>query len=120
MRISDWSSDVCSSDLLGPDKPLPGLAEVGDPLLAAIWSDDRQPLELLENSSSSLLGHRRVTGSDFVYYLYRVIGGYGPQQLYMGVYARDSEIDSSEMDRLALAGWIGLGILTLRSEEPTS
>src|SRR3546814_11384577 len=74
---------------LGPDKPLPGLAEVGDPLLAAIWSEDRQPLELLENSSSSLLGHRRVTGSDFVYYLYRVIGGYGPQQLYMGVYARD-------------------------------
>ncbi|HEY9549135.1 MAG TPA: adenylate/guanylate cyclase domain-containing protein, partial [Kiloniellaceae bacterium] len=98
---------------LGPDKPLPGLAEVGDPLLAAIWSEDRQPLELLENSSSSLLGHRRLAGSDFVYYLYRVIGGYGPQQLYMGVYARDSEIDSSEMDRLALAGWIGLGILTL-------
>src|SRR3546814_8023541 len=29
MRISDWSSDVCSSDLVGVDKPigdLPGLA----------------------------------------------------------------------------------------------
>lgn len=103
-------SDVAG---LGPEKPLPGLAEVGDPLLAAIWNDDRQPLDLLENSRSSLLGHRRAMNSDFVYYLYRVIGGYGPQQLYMGVYARDSEVDSSEVDRLALAGWIGLGILAV-------
>src|SRR3546814_21110909 len=31
MRISDWSSDVCSSDLLGP--PLPG--DLGRPILNA-------------------------------------------------------------------------------------
>jgi class 3 adenylate cyclase len=98
---------------LGPQKPLPALAEVDDPLLAAIWNDDRQSLELLEGFSGSLLGHRRKVGDDFVYYLYRVIGGYGPQQLYMGVYALDSEIDSSETDRVALAGWIGLAILAL-------
>lgn len=98
---------------LGPAKPLPGLDEVDDPLLAAIWREDRQALELLEGSSSSLLGHRRDIGSDLVYYLYRVIGGYGPQQLYMGVYARDSEIDSSEVDRIVLAAWIGFGILVL-------
>jgi len=98
---------------LGPQKPLPGLAEVGDPLLAAIWNDDRQPLEMLEDFRGSLLGHRRAVGGDYVYYLYRVIGGYGPQQLYMGVYARDSEIDSSETDRVVLAGWIGLGILVV-------
>jgi len=96
---------------LGPQKPLPALADVGDPLLAAIWNDDRQPLELLEDFGGSLLGHRRGVDGDFVYYLYRVVGGYGPRQLYMGVYVRNSEIDSSETDRVALAGWIGLGIL---------
>ncbi|WP_340116236.1 adenylate/guanylate cyclase domain-containing protein [Pelagibius sp. 7325] len=98
---------------LGPAKPLPSLAEVGDPLLAEIWNDDKQPLELLEDFSGSLLGHRRSVDGDFVYYLYRVIGGYGPRQLYMGVYASNSEIDSSETDRVALAGWIGLTILAL-------
>ncbi|GAB4365249.1 MAG: adenylate/guanylate cyclase domain-containing protein [Kiloniellaceae bacterium] len=96
---------------LGPAKPLPSLAEVDDPLLAGIWNDDRQPLELLEDFRGSLLGHRRTVDGDFVYYLYRVVGGYGPRQLYMGIYARNSEIDSSETDRVALAGWIGLGIL---------
>src|SRR3546814_7643702 len=27
---------------LGPEKPLPGLAEVGDPLLATIWNEDNR------------------------------------------------------------------------------
>ncbi len=98
---------------LGPENPLPGLAEVGDPLLAEIWNPDKLPLELLQNSGGSLLGHLRLLPDDEVYYLYRVIGGYGPRQLYMGVYARDSEVDSSETDRLILAGWVGLAILTL-------
>ncbi len=98
---------------LGPENPLPGLAEVGDPLLAEIWNPDKLPLELLQNSGGSLLGHLRLLPDDEVYYLYRVIGGYGPRQLYMGVYARDSEVDSSETDRLILAGWVGLAILAL-------
>ncbi len=98
---------------LGPKNPLPGLAEVGDPLLAEIWNPDKLPLELLQNSGGSLLGHLRLLPDDEVYYLYRVIGGYGPRQLYMGVYARDSEVDSSETDRLILAGWVGLAILAL-------
>ncbi len=98
---------------LGPENPLPGLAEVGDPLLAEIWNPDKLPLELLQNSGGSLLGHLRLLPDDEVYYLYRVLGGYGPRQLYMGVYARDSEVDSSETDRLILAGWVGLAILAL-------
>lgn len=98
---------------LGPQKPLPSLDEVGDPLLAAIWNDDKQSLDMLEDFGGSLLGHWRKIGDDQVYYLYRVIGGYGPRQLYMGVYARDSEIESSETDRLTLAGWVGFIILAL-------
>ena len=98
---------------LGSEKPLPGLEEVGDPLLADIWNEDKQPLDLLADFRGSLLGHWRELPGDEVYYLYRVIGGYGPRQLYMGVYVRNSEVDSSETDRLALAGWIGLAILVL-------
>jgi class 3 adenylate cyclase len=98
---------------LGQDKPLPGLAEVGDPLLASIWKDGRRPLEMLEGFGGSLLGHRGEVDGEDVYYLYRVIGGYGPQQLYMGVYARESELDTSAIDRVTLAGWIGLVILGL-------
>ncbi len=102
-----------SATLLGPEKPLPSLNEVGDVLLADIWAEDKQPLDFLEGYGGSLLGHGRAVTDDYVYYVYRVIGGYGPKQLYMGAYARDSEIDSSEVDRLVLAAWIGLGILVL-------
>ncbi|MEO3427971.1 adenylate/guanylate cyclase domain-containing protein [Pelagibius sp. CAU 1746] len=98
---------------LDSDKPLPGLDEIGDPLLAALWSDDRRPLDLLKGFNGSLLGHWRPLPDDEVYYLYRVVGGYGPRQLYMGVYVRGSEIDSSETDRLVLASWVGLTILVL-------
>ncbi|MGF1595125.1 MAG: adenylate/guanylate cyclase domain-containing protein [Kiloniellaceae bacterium] len=97
---------------LGEDKPLPGLAESGDPLLAAIWEEHR-PLDMLDDFTGSLLGHSRRVDGENVYYLYRVIGGYGPEQLYMGVYARESELDTSAIDRVKLAGWIGLGILAL-------
>lgn len=98
---------------LGPDKPLPGLAEVNDPLLAAIWNEGRQPLDFLEDFGGSLIGHRLVVAGENVYYLYRVIGGYGPEQLYMGVYAREGEVDTAALDRVVLAAWFGLGILVL-------
>jgi adenylate cyclase len=98
---------------LGEAKPLPGLAEVGDPLLAAIWNEGRRPLDMLADFGGSLLGHSQRIDGENVYYLYRVVGGYGPEQLYMGVYARESELDTSAIDRVKLAGWIGLGILVL-------
>src|SRR3546814_18326320 len=86
MSISDWSSDVGSSDRL----------------LATSWNEDREPLEQLKDFGGSLLGHRRNVDGEYVYYLYRVIGGYGPAQLYMGVYAPASEVDSTAFDRLML------------------
>ena len=98
---------------LGQGKPLPGLSEVADPLLASIWDDDKKPLQMLEDFGGSLLGHRREIGGETVYYLYRVIGGYGPRQLYMGVYVSDSELVTTELDRVTLAGWIGFAILVL-------
>lgn len=98
---------------LGPSKPLPDLDEVGDPYLASLWADDRLPVSLLQGSRSAMLGHMRRLPDDEVFYFYRVVGGYGPRQLYIGLYALDSESEGSEFDRLILAGWVGLAILVL-------
>src|SRR3546814_12103500 len=49
MRISDWSSDVCSSDLLGRADEIPGRG-------ALEHGDVRRPLAV------ALFGHRRHDG----------------------------------------------------------
>ncbi|WP_299624280.1 adenylate/guanylate cyclase domain-containing protein [Pelagibius sp.] len=98
---------------LGPDKPLPDIDEVGDSQLAAIWSEGKRRIDILEDSTSSLLGHLVIRDGDEVFFLYRVVGGYGPEQLYMGVYAGDDEIDQTEFERLVVTGWVGLGVLAL-------
>lgn len=112
-RVLAHGSLVDSIAGLGPDKPLPDLDEVGDGQLAAIWSEGRRRIDLLEDSRSSLLGHLVIRDGDEVFFLYRVVGGYGPEQLYMGVHANDDEIDQTEFERLVLAGWVGLGVLAL-------
>ncbi len=98
---------------LGPEKALPDLDEVGDPVLAEIWSEDKEDLSILRGSGSALLGHFRELDDDQAFYLYRVIGGYGPEQLYMGVHFLESENEDPEFDRLELAAWVGLGILVV-------
>lgn len=112
-RVLAHASLVDSIAGLGPDKPLPNLDEVGDGQLADIWAEDKQRMDLLEDSRSSLLGHMLIRDNDEIFFLYRVVGGYGPEQLYMGVHASDDEIDQTEFDRLVLAGWVGLGVLAL-------
>src|SRR3546814_1093848 len=61
MRISDWSSDVCSSDLdAAPDfenAGIPGLAQsIERPCILDVF----QPVESLERESSKLPEHERV------------------------------------------------------------
>src|SRR3546814_7116588 len=50
MRISDWSSDVCSSDLLGPRKPVSQVVVLDGAGLRQVEDDAAQlrvdPLEL--------------------------------------------------------------------------
>ncbi|WP_420345759.1 adenylate/guanylate cyclase domain-containing protein [Pelagibius sp.] len=112
-RVLAHSSLIDNVAGLGPDKPLPGLDEVDDSQLADIWAEDKQRMDLLEDSSSSLLGHLVLRDDDEIFYLYRVVGGYGPEQLYMGVHASDDEIDQTEFERLVLAAWVGLAVLAL-------
>src|SRR3546814_5722482 len=53
MRISDWSSDVCSSDLLSPDGGDPPPSDANDRLL----SDDRDQ-SLSDGSDVEDRGHQ--------------------------------------------------------------
>src|SRR3546814_10591189 len=43
MRISDWSSDVCSSDLIEPEEKGRAQHEAGDDILASHREQTRQP-----------------------------------------------------------------------------
>ncbi|NIA71084.1 adenylate/guanylate cyclase domain-containing protein [Pelagibius litoralis] len=110
-RVLAHPALIEANTMVGPDKPLLSLEEIGDPELAMIWSDRGEHIDILEGEETSLLGHLILDGDDPVFYLYRSVEGYGPEPFYMGVYARNSEIEQSEMDRLLLAGWVGLGIL---------
>src|SRR3546814_3182860 len=51
MRISDWSSDVCSSDL----DPAEAKRELGLPLLGSIPKIDEAPKEILLDRKSDLV-----------------------------------------------------------------
>src|SRR3546814_20023811 len=52
MRISDWSSDVCSSDLLGVGVThLYGLTETYGPSVSCAWHDEWAALPLAERAA---------------------------------------------------------------------
>src|SRR3546814_20080437 len=70
MRISDWSSDVCSSDLLKPDslrfRGLRDLEALGLALARAVGLDAPHALPVTVANRQALLIHRsdRTSGSD--------------------------------------------------------
>src|SRR3546814_13781769 len=58
MRISDWSSDVCSSDLLATAQsppPLPGAAALGDERRRREPEREVSPQSSVDNSSHRVL-----------------------------------------------------------------
>ena len=93
-----------------PRQPLPALAQLDDPVLAAIWNSDTRsdlPLEL----SGGTQGHRvTVNGTSYVF-LYRQMDLFGPVPWIVGTYfAEDAEL-GPEVSRLIFAGAAGLVIL---------
>ena len=96
---------------LSDDKPLPSLAETGDPVLAAIWRrDGRYPLEIIKGTD--LEGHVLQLFNEQYIYIYRNISGYGGQPWQVGSYFRATDINT-EMRRLMWAAIAGLGTLVL-------
>jgi class 3 adenylate cyclase len=93
------------------DRPLPSLAETGDPVLAAIWQQrDRYPLEIIEGSD--IEGHVLQLFNDEYIYIYRSIAGFGGRPWQVGSYFRAADVDT-EFRRLMSAGFAGLGMLVL-------
>src|SRR3546814_10141787 len=61
MRISDWSSDVCSSDLAADDRELlPVLfakdRDVGADLVEQLGDDGRDPVEMAGTRGAAIIG----------------------------------------------------------------
>ncbi|MFT5507277.1 MAG: adenylate cyclase [Hyphomicrobiaceae bacterium] len=93
-------------------KPLPSLAETGDPVLAAIWSSkNRYPLRI-NSAGQDFQGHALHIFGDRYAYFYRNVSGYGSKGLQIGAYFRTAEIDT-ELQRLKWAGLAGLATLIL-------
>jgi adenylate cyclase len=93
-------------------KPLPSLAQAGDPVLAAIWREQgRHPL-LIASDEAGFRGHVLDIFGDRFAYMYRDVTGYGARNWQIGAYFRAAEIDT-EMQRLKWAGLAGLATLTL-------
>ena len=84
---------------LSPDKPLPTLAEIGDPVLAAIWAEGYEERRI----RSDLGGHwHRLKGLGAYYYLYRELAEARAVPWLVGVYFRASEL-ADQLRRLRMA-----------------
>ncbi|MBX6321796.1 MAG: adenylate/guanylate cyclase domain-containing protein [Rhodospirillaceae bacterium] len=92
-----------------PDKPLPTLAEVGDPVLAAMWSKSGRELDRILAGSTVKGRQIRASGEDYLF-LYREVGDYGPTPWLVGVYF-PMAVTEAPIERLVLAGAVGVGIL---------
>jgi adenylate cyclase len=92
--------------LFKPDRPLPAITEVGDPVLAAIWGPQRDL-----GIAATLLGASRghvvdVNGIPYIF-LYRELSGYSDRPWLIGRYLSLEEL-GSELRRLERATWIGV------------
>ena len=91
--------------LFKPDQPLPKVDEIGDPVLASIWNDER------DTGAAALVGPSdghivNVDGSPYVF-IYREISGYSDLPWLVGRYLPLAELEN-EVRRLERAAWVGL------------
>jgi class 3 adenylate cyclase len=91
-----------------PSKPLPTIDEVGDPVLASIWSQDGNTVENLPESATQI---REVEiGGEGWFVLYREIASYGSVPWVVGSYFRGSDLEE-EFDRLKEAAIAGVVVV---------
>ena len=92
-------------DLFRRDKLLPDVTELGDPVLASIWSGEA------ETGATAFVGSSKshivtVEHSPYVF-IYREIAGYSDQPWVIGRYLPLDEL-GSEVRRLEHVAWVGL------------
>ncbi|MGH6913607.1 MAG: adenylate/guanylate cyclase domain-containing protein, partial [Geminicoccales bacterium] len=92
---------------LSPDRPLPKVTEVGDPVLFTIWRDGWQA-----NRLDIGTGHYGdLAGTGYVF-LYAPLGDYADAPWLVGSYFREDQIDS-QIVRVIQAGVIGVLLIVL-------
>lgn len=91
---------------LTPERPLPGVGDVGDPALAAIWSG-RVDTPFFRNVANSHVAS--VNGAHHLF-LYATLGEFGDPPWIVGAHFTLAEI-ATPIRNLAFAGLAGLGVL---------
>ena len=99
---------------LGPERPLPRVTEVGDPVLFNIWREGWQERLLLAGRGQydRLAGsghYDQLAGRDYIY-LYAPLQAYGEQPWLVGSYFAEDDIamQVARMVRAAVAGLLAL------------
>ena len=98
---------------LNADKPLPAIAEVGDPILNASWLGDGQRGPLPANADwSNLQGHTVSVGDGRHVVLYRDVSGYGPVPWRIGTAFPIAAL-AGDLQRLLNAAAAGVMVLLI-------
>src|SRR5207244_11722871 len=95
---------------LSADKPLPALGDVGDPVLAGIWSPSAGDGRMIPKANGLTARAVGVGGTRYVF-LYREIADYG-QPWIVGYYVAAADVNEP-FRRLHTAAYAGGGILLL-------
>ena len=93
----------------GPDRPLPLLAEAGDPVLAAMWAGSTEVVEIFDQGVRGSARLASTQGREW-FVLYREIAGFGDRPWVVGTYLPASEA-RTEIRRLRHALLLSLGCL---------
>ncbi|MEM7121747.1 MAG: adenylate/guanylate cyclase domain-containing protein [Pseudomonadota bacterium] len=95
---------------LSPDKPVPLIDEVDDPILAVIWGEPTLPAE--DISGTGVLSHMIEIDGEEWFYVYHRIDTFGSISWLLGSYYRGSDFED-EFERLNMAIIAGLLVLAL-------
>jgi class 3 adenylate cyclase len=94
------------------DNPLPLLAEVGDPVLPAIWSPQASAAGDSFLEGSGVAAWEVEVGGEDQIFLYREVERYGSTPWLVGLHFPLAAVNAP-VERLMMAGLLGLGVLVL-------
>jgi len=93
---------------LSPEHPLPSLAEIGDPVLANMWTERNDAPLLRDSENSHMIEHQ----NERYLFLYRQLNDFGDVPWTVGAHFPARDI-AGNLRSLALAAFAGLGVLGL-------
>ena len=89
---------------------LPSLEELGDAVLARIWTPDEEALEMLQGVADMQSAFVRYKDTDYVF-LYRFLDRYGPQPWVLGAYLDTNQHGDAEIRRVILTVAGGIAVM---------